>query len=185
MERRLMTIANAKLKSNFGKDCHIIHGIYCFFKILTKYRFKRTNFEISFIFYSWFALDFLKMDFDELHFWSISNLIFTVCVACKTQVWNRPKMEFVQIHFSEIKCGWTGSIFAFSFTGNLLLVCCVSTSNLLFKASIVYTFFFLFNKRWTCVKKLHFKLTTYYFWILINGWWIVKNNSRCSLNWNK
>ena len=30
-----MTIANAKLKSNFGKDCHIIHGIYYFLEILT------------------------------------------------------------------------------------------------------------------------------------------------------
>jgi hypothetical protein len=30
--------------------------------------------------------EFWKMNFDELHFWSISNLIFTACVACKIQV---------------------------------------------------------------------------------------------------
>ena len=43
MERRLMTIANAKLKSNFGKDCHTWHLLF-FFKILTKYKFERNNF---------------------------------------------------------------------------------------------------------------------------------------------
>ena len=55
-------------------------------------------------------LVFWKMDSDELHFWSISHLIFTACVACKIQVQNRPKMEFVEIHFSKIKCSSTGYI---------------------------------------------------------------------------
>ena len=39
------------------------------------------------------------MDFEELLFWSSSNLIFTACVAYKIPVQNRPKMEFVEIHF--------------------------------------------------------------------------------------
>ena len=39
------------------------------------------------------------MEFDEIPFWSISNLIFTACVACKIQVLNRPKMVFVDVHF--------------------------------------------------------------------------------------
>ena len=39
------------------------------------------------------------MEFKEIHFWSISNLIFTACVACKIQVRNRPKMDFIELHF--------------------------------------------------------------------------------------
>ena len=44
------------------------------------------------------------MNFDEFHFWSVSKLIFNARVACKIQVRNRPKMEFVEIQFSKIKC---------------------------------------------------------------------------------
>ena len=32
---------------------------------------------------------------NKLDFLSSSNLIFTACVACKNQVWNRQKIEFV------------------------------------------------------------------------------------------
>ena len=38
------------------------------------------------------------MEFEEIHFWSISNLIFTACIACKFQVQNRPKMDLVENH---------------------------------------------------------------------------------------
>ena len=148
MERRLMTIANAKLKSNFGKEIVIyIHGIYYLLK-------------------------------------SINLKVF---VACETEVDQNgvyPNL-FFEIHFWKITCRSTGSIFAFSFTWNLLLVCCVSTSNLLFKARVVnmYIHFFLVNKRWTCVKKLRFKLTNHCFWTLVNEWWIEKNNPRRDVLW--
>ena len=42
------------------------------------------------------------MDFDKLHFWSISNLNFAGYKGSKKQVWNRPKMEFVEIHFAKL-----------------------------------------------------------------------------------
>ena len=41
-----------------------------------------------------------KIKLDEIDFWSIPNLIFTACVACKIQVRNRPKINFVQLDFS-------------------------------------------------------------------------------------
>ena len=47
---------------------------------------------------------FLEIKFDKLDFWSILNLIFTTSVACKIQVWKRPKIKFVQFNFSKIKC---------------------------------------------------------------------------------
>ena len=34
-----------------------------------------------------------KIKFDELGYLSILNLIFTACVACKIQVWNRQKNQ--------------------------------------------------------------------------------------------
>ena len=39
-----------------------------------------------------------KMEFDNLHFWFISNLILTACVACKFQVQNWPKLKFLKLH---------------------------------------------------------------------------------------
>ena len=39
------------------------------------------------------------MEFDKLQFWSISNLNFAGYTISKNQVWNRPKMEFVELHF--------------------------------------------------------------------------------------
>jgi hypothetical protein len=52
------------------------------------------------------------MDFNEIHFWSISNFIFTACEACKIPVEKRPKMKLVEFHFlkSKIKCRSTGEI---------------------------------------------------------------------------
>ena len=49
----------------------------------------------------WSALNFWKMDFDELHFWSTLNLNFAGYTSSKNQGRNRPKMEFVEIHFSK------------------------------------------------------------------------------------
>ena len=49
----------------------------------------------------WSALNFWKMNFDELHFWSTLNLNFAGYTSSKNQVRNRPKMEFVEIHFSK------------------------------------------------------------------------------------
>ena len=48
----------------------------------------------------------------ELHFLSISNLIFTACVACKNSVRKRQKIkcknQFRELEISKIKCRWIG-----------------------------------------------------------------------------
>ena len=54
--------------------------------------------DLYLIFENWVC----KIKLDELDFWSISNLIFTACVACKIQVRNRPKIKFVQLDFSNL-----------------------------------------------------------------------------------
>ena len=62
----------------------------------------------------WSALDFWKIVFelslDELDFFLILNWIFTACVAWKNQVWNRPKIKFVLLDSSKIKCRSTGGL---------------------------------------------------------------------------
>ena len=42
------------------------------------------------------------MEFDEFDFWSISNLIFTFCVACKIQVQSRQKIKFIELNFFKL-----------------------------------------------------------------------------------
>ena len=41
-----------------------------------------------------------KIKLDELDFLSILNSIFTACVACKIQAWNKQKIQFIQLNFS-------------------------------------------------------------------------------------
>ena len=41
-----------------------------------------------------------KIKFDELDFLTSLNWIFTASVACKIQVWNRPKIQFIKLDFS-------------------------------------------------------------------------------------
>ena len=65
-----------------------------------------------------FVLDFWNIEFETFsknqvgH--TISNLIFTACVACKHLVWNRLKMKFIDFwksfkpEFSKIKYRWLG-----------------------------------------------------------------------------
>ena len=51
------------------------------------------------------VLDFGKIKFNELHFYSISNWIVTACVACKNQFWIdfcRLKIQFVELDFSNL-----------------------------------------------------------------------------------
>ena len=45
----------------------------------------------------WAALNFWKMDFDELHFWSLSNLNFAGYTGSRNQVWNRSKIKFIKL----------------------------------------------------------------------------------------
>ena len=47
----------------------------------------------------WSAHNFWKIDFNELHFWSILNLIFAGYHGSNNQVRNKPKMESVEIYF--------------------------------------------------------------------------------------
>ena len=42
------------------------------------------------------------MDLDELDFWSTSNLNFAGYTGSKNQVRTRPKIKFIQIHFSNL-----------------------------------------------------------------------------------
>ena len=51
---------------------------------------------------TWFLKNWYKkmeLEFDEIHFWSISNLNFAGCTGIKNQFWNRPKTKFVELHF--------------------------------------------------------------------------------------
>ena len=43
-----------------------------------------------------------KMDLDKLDFWSISNLNFVGYTDSNNQVRTRPKIRFIQIHFSNL-----------------------------------------------------------------------------------
>ena len=45
--------------------------------------------------------DFWNIEFDEL---SISNLIFTACVACKNQVQTRKRIKLINLDISQTKC---------------------------------------------------------------------------------
>ena len=65
---------------------------------------------------NWFLKNQFGKKFDELDFQSISNWIFTACVACKNQFWNwflqaeNPvcRTWFLQLDFSKIKYRSTG-----------------------------------------------------------------------------
>ena len=49
----------------------------------------------------WFLKNHVwKIKLEELHFLSISNLVFTTCVDWKNQVRIRQKIKFIQLDFS-------------------------------------------------------------------------------------
>ena len=50
----------------------------------------------------WSALDFWKIQLDELDFLSISNLNFEAYTGSKNQVWNTQKIKFIQPDFSNL-----------------------------------------------------------------------------------
>ena len=43
----------------------------------------------------------IHIEFDELNFFPSLNLIFLPVVACKIQVWNRPKIKFIKLDISK------------------------------------------------------------------------------------
>ena len=78
----------------------LIYVNFQFLMCISKVKRKQTILAYPLLICTWFLKNgFRKIDFDEIHFWSFSNYIFTACVACKIQVRNRPKIKFAQLDF--------------------------------------------------------------------------------------
>ena len=83
-------------------------------KALTSYKLNELNISILFSFLLWVntalspyisALEFFNspvwnIQFDELDFFPSLNWIFLPAVACKIQVWNRIKIQFIKLDIS-------------------------------------------------------------------------------------
>ena len=87
---------------------------------------KKPKDSIPLLICTWFLKNkFEKIQFDEVDFYSISNLIFTACVACKIILridFRRLKIQSIELDFSKFKYRSTGGVIRSDLNDPLVLL---------------------------------------------------------------